>query len=570
MSTECCSSAEYDPLHVVEAPSPELKTCSSILSREKQSIVLSSDQKEHFDRINEILSSYMYYVDSSETGGGKTFVASSVSKHRKLSLFVVAPPMAISSAWEPVTLSYDVPWIEMISYQSLVGRAESGLKHGWLKRENITVGNNTKAVFTVTKRLQDVIDQGILLVFDEAHALKNANTMSMNAAMTLSNAVMKSGGRSRVALLTATLFDKKEHAASFVRILGYVDPERPMFTKGGKPDAITDLIEKCRKMDPDTTADLEEEYRINTSSQDSLISELMYMVILAKTSSAVPSIAYENKEGELIVKDYKDGYYTMKDDEAAILRDAIARLGDAVGYDESTREVKSMENTSFGAITNAMMAVESAKINTFARIIISTLIKNDNCKVIVMVGFVRTIDTLIQLLKSTHELLIEIGIDRDKVNKLALTNVSVLNGEVKMSSRVAGISSFQEDNDNVRILIGTIPTGGQSISLHDLSGNYERTVVVSPGYSAIRMHQVVGRAYRRNVQSNVVARFVYGKVGIREASILAAMSRKAEVLSKVNKVQKESGVLFPGEYPVEENDVYQYFVNFDTLTCLFS
>lgn len=85
---------------------------------------------------------------------------------------------------------------------------------------------------------------------------------------------------------------------------------------------------------------------------------------------------------------------------------------------------------------------------------------------------------------------------------------AVIRGQQNIENeREIEINKFQ--TNKVRIIICMIQSGGQSISLHDTSGNNPRVSLISPSYSSIELIQTLGRIYRANVITPVQQKIIY-------------------------------------------------------------
>lgn len=69
------------------------------------------------------------------------------------------------------------------------------------------------------------------------------------------------------------------------------------------------------------------------------------------------------------------------------------------------------------------------------------------------------------------------------------------------------IKDFQ--TNKVRLLIVQTDAGSESIDLHDLDGNFPRATVISPGYSARKLIQTLGRVDRNGAMSDCVQFIVF-------------------------------------------------------------
>jgi hypothetical protein len=229
--------------------------------------------------------------------------------------------------------------------------------------------------------------------------------------------------------------------------------------------------------------------------------------------------------------DCKNGYFNIKDDEdKAKLIDAISTLHSATKYNDKTGTVE-VGKDNLGSISRSLMKIEESKINTIARISLEILTKVPNSKVGIFVNYSSSIEKLNDL--------------------LATYNPVLLHGSITKEKRQVNIEKFQEPNLNYRVIIANLQVGSTGIDLDDKTGNYPRFALGSPNYIIQNLHQLTYRFLRRDTMSQANFRFVYGKCGRKEVSILNALARKSKVMKETLDEQVEANIKFPGEYDEE-------------------
>lgn len=187
----------------------------------KMELQIRPHQIEHFNRLNDIVSKFDGYLDTSDKGAGKTILTIAMAKRLKLSLIVIGPLDTINM-WKEECNIYGVHLIKGLTYHCLRGTNISPPKNGLL---NISDDDGT---FVSSPEFIKLIKKGVLLVFDEVSNLKN-QTLQLNAAHTLVNTIVsfnKIGKvKSKVALLSATPCDKPEKIDSILKMLGFISSE---------------------------------------------------------------------------------------------------------------------------------------------------------------------------------------------------------------------------------------------------------------------------------------------------------------------------------------------------------
>jgi len=86
----------------------------------------------------------------------------------------------------------------------------------------------------------------------------------------------------------------------------------------------------------------------------------------------------------------------------------------------------------------------------------------------------------------------------------------------KLKGAKFGVYDGSSDKDRqafqankLHVLAVTMSAGGQSINLHDTDGDFPRTALISPSYSARELVQALGRTYRANQASVSIAKIIF-------------------------------------------------------------
>jgi hypothetical protein len=202
-------------------------------------------QESWFNRIIEILSQHHMYVDTSDAGAGKTFAALHTAKKFNSSIFVVCPTTLVEQ-WRLLAEMYEVPVIDVLSYETLRG-TNKGVKHNWLKKSYtsiVTDSGTTKEIeyYETTDSFNKACDIGVLLLLDEPQKVKNVNSLSF-ATQTLVSQIINSG-RSRVGLLSRTPNDREDQILNFFRTCGIMSTREPG-KKINKASVIQESVDMC-------------------------------------------------------------------------------------------------------------------------------------------------------------------------------------------------------------------------------------------------------------------------------------------------------------------------------------
>lgn len=497
----------------------------------KEKIYLKENQIPHVEKLEGILASHYCAFDISMMGAGKTYTTSELSLRLEFEHVIVICPASVESKWRGM-VDYGVNLRHVISYDSLRSKKGKQPKHGLLERKDTLIMNKKGqpergVIFTPTPELITLINEGLLIVFDEAQKFKNKNDV-WHACQALSTAVLKNGGMSRFILLSGTPFDKEEHALHMCKMLGFIraaklyvydNEDRVLKLYGAQ-----ELIDYCNMIDLDATRSF---LRYHPFSKDNVKDNCynMFQKIIK------PAIAVAMPSPKLDIN-IKNGYYKIinKEDSDALTA-AIASLGQAARYNPESGRTEVTGN-SFGLIQIALGNIEKAKLNDMARIAREQLEANPNCKVAIFLNFKK--DSIYKLA--------EIMSDYKPI---------IYNGDVHKNKRADLAAKFQEPNTKHRLFLGNVLTCSVGIDLDDKQGDFPRFVLSSADYKINELHQLTRRFVRLDTKSVCKFRFFYGDVGRLENSILNSLAKKAKVMEDTLEGQKAEGVLFPGQYTDE-------------------
>jgi hypothetical protein len=496
-----------------------------------QPLQLRETQIAHYHRTTEILNSFNFYVDGSEMGTGKTYIAAAHAITRQLPVIVLCPKIA-RQAWLEVCAIYGISLWDLletggvITYDTMRSVKGHQPRHGLLERDDST----KPPTFRATPLLTEIIRSGVLVIFDECQKLKNDGDQ-YHAAKVVMRQLYTVGGRSRAAFLSGTSMNKPEHAKNFLKFVGFIQ-QRNLYSKiqgQVRLEGVDELHSWARLINPKGLESfmLSHPFRSTSVGSKDYVFQLYAEVIRPGVMSIMPSLKLD--------KDVKNGYYRLEPEDEMKYTKGISSLASVAYYNESTGTiVRTKEN--MGAITTALMTIQDAKKKAMARKAREDLMANPNCKVVLFADYykpiedesISTIDYLLQALADFHPL--------------------ELTGRVNENRRSENVSRFQEQNANYRVIVGNPKVGGLSINLHDITGNFPRIMYIMPGYSINELHQATGRISRDGLIGKAIIRFFYGFSGAPENGILSAFARGGEVMEKIH---AEQGTRFPNQYENE-------------------
>ena len=488
---------------------------------------LKDYQIPHVDKIKRILHDTHCAFDMSMMGTGKTFTTSELCLQCKFTCLIAVCPTTVEARWHHMR-NYGVPIYDVVSYQSLRSTKGHQPKHGLLERYDIIKEDGGEDYyFKVTPRFEELVKQGVLLVFDEAQNVKNKSVQA-EACKTLASYILTQTGRSRFMLLSGSPIDKEEHAINIMQLMGFIRSHR-LFVYHKESDRLElrgaqELVDYCNSVNRELTTTVLLENPFLPKNVRHVCYLLFQKVLKPNITSAMPPPPTN------VPIDCKNGYYRMADPDSNDYISAIEDLHHASKYNE-VRGTVNVEGENLGAITNALMQVERPKVATFARKAIEDLEANPNCKVGIFVNYKITLKLIAELLAKYRPL--------------------ILQGNVPKKKREPIIEKFQAPNTEYRVLISNLKVASTGIDLDDKVGIYPRICYASPSYLISDLHQLTRRFLRMDTKSVATIRFVYGSCGRRETSILNALAQKSTVLKETLETQASHGIVFPGEYEEE-------------------
>jgi hypothetical protein len=495
----------------------------------------------------EHLTKWPFSIDNSLMGAGKTHMSLAVKQHLNLPHLIIVSPAGVEATWVKAAELYNIPITYRFSYEGLTVRRGKVSNDLLIRTEDASgEGENKVVIYHPTELYARMVREGVLVILDEFQKIKNASTENHRAAKCLVQQICTTATTSKVLFLSASPFDDDKQVIDFLKMVNIIR-SRTTYRMDYGSIVLTGAAELqafCERLDRGRTQEVVQEHQFFPSRQILKTCAQLYYDVLTKyltTAAPVPQML------RTIQLDCKNGYYNMSEPRIAMLSDGIRRLHRATGYNSLSDEVDTKE-ADWGAITRSLIIIELAKIEIFARKALEFLTSDPNCKVAIMVNFKVPVAMITRILR--------------KYNPL------VLDGSIHKTKRALVVSKFQEPNTNHRVIITNIIVGSLGIDLDDTDGKYPRHLLISPGYKAMVLHQATHRVFRANTKSSAQVRFVFGKCGMEETSILNALSRRKDVMKAAVPKQLEFGehIKFPGEYEREmEEDVEFEIIGFQEL-----
>ena len=284
------------------------------------------------------------------------------------------------------------------------------------------------------------------IIFDEVHRCKNNKSL-------LGKLLMSSKHQCKILMQSATLCDKLEDFLIFGYMLGFYN--KLILGRNWIKGILRDDMKKLDK----TTSSLSENLFPEKGSRmmiEDIGKEFPDNKIVADCYDLDDKSTKEmNNYLEIIKKSIhsKSTYNKNKLCEIALIRQKIEKLKSGIMIEELLKYYKMGKS------------------------------------VVIFVNFLETFDIITTYL-----------------NKLDV-NYSVIKGGQEESERVKNIDLFQYNKN--KILLSTIQSGGESISLHDKNGTNPRVSIISPSFSSLELNQTLGRIYRSNTKSKCLQKIIF-------------------------------------------------------------
>ena len=177
-------------------------------------------------------------------------------------------------------------------------------------------------------------------------------------------------------------------------------------------------------------------------------------------------------------------------------------------------DIKNYSQHTFAVMTIARRKIEMLKVPTMFSLIEELF--DNGISPVLFVSFTDTVEAILKRLS-----------DDKKFDNMVVTIV----GGQSQTQRQKNIEDFQSDKK--RVVIANLRCGSQSISLHDLNGNYPRNSIISPSFSGIDLTQALGRIFRSGGKTSVRQTILFSK-GTIEETIANRVGEKIQSLSMLN------------------------------------
>lgn len=516
-------------------------------------VSLLESQQIHVTRLNGILDKFPFALDMSMLGAGKTYTSTHIAISRGYKHVIVVCPMSVMPKWKMIHATYNIPIKHILGYQALRSVKFKQPKHGLLHRRDFEAVGGGSVEFTPTSYFLKLVDEGLLLIFDEVQNIKNVSSQFLAAqalirAITLRHGSLMETCRpgfvtpppvitepprhtffSHALLLSASPIDKTEQALHVFRVLGVMTDDRiaqyNIHTQSMDWRGLHQIQDFCQALHGRAVA------RVNWESLEMHAYRLFQLSFKLHISSSMPPPSVQTRLRK------RNAFYNIDKEGEEIVKRGLSTLQTAAHWDGSQIHFVSEGTTAqMASVTRSLQIIETGKISLFARVAREALAEPTQ-KVVLAVNFSDTVTDLVELLKEHKPLL--------------------LTGSCTEKQRAETLRLFQEPSPTHRLLICNQSVASTGIDLDDKLGKFPRLALVSPNYSTIMSYQLGHRFQRLDTKSDARVHFVFAKRrgctrqesrDIIEIGVLDALSRKSTVMRETAALGASSGVVFPGDH----------------------
>lgn len=492
------------------------------------------------NRLNRLLQIVRIILNITPMGGGKTFYTIFSAWTFGLSLIVIGLG-TIEEKWRDVAKAFGVPMLAYYNYTGING------KHGkngsttqpkclLIRRVAVPNQNNDGSgdYYQPTELLQALVEQGVMIVFDEASKLKN-ETKTFLAAWTICQYVKNvRQTRTRVVLLSASPADRSSNVSQLLGLMGINDRPQLYIYDKSRPvhervilTGLPSVQNWARRQNNELERQIALRYSIDYNPPVSNIREYAFEVW---TKIVTQRLLLGGPPPELSASIW-NVYCNLEPQYRPALEKALAMMKDAITIDEfgNTRVIMEI-------LTQSLIETSRAKRPLVVQLARTWLEMVPNSKVIIGDMFIESLHYYSQALHYYQPL--------------------EYSGE-------AGVKPYREQNrrrfvnvrDPCRVLNTTIQSGQMGIDMDAKEKGMNILLILLPTYHFLTMYQMSGRVTRADTKSmpTIIVPYVYDNPNrpsdsAMEQNLLRSIAEKTEN-TKAILGQETHCLPFPGEYP---------------------
>jgi hypothetical protein len=440
---------------------------------------LLEPQIPHAERLVNSLYLNGVAFDGSDTGVGKTYVAACVARAMNAPVVIICPKLVMPT-WRKVLASFGLKASLVINYEKLVRGNTPYLKYNRCQKYERWANAVVK------------LPAGSFVIVDEAHRCKGRH--SLNCGLMI--AFKRQGYRALC--LSASAATVATEMKAFGYMLNLHDgglKHEGHYTKNGFSQFCIDHGAEWTGKWGAMSIDLNSP-KVKTAMRKLHVNLTDHQQIMSRlTREEMGSLFPDN---QVVAEAYDMGQHSKKIQSIYNWMNAeIAKLEE---------ETADYSGCILAVITRARRMVELQKVPAILEM--TEDLYDEGKSVVLFVNFTDTIELLTRKLR-----------EREKFRH----TVGLIYGGATDKQRLNDIDDFNADRK--RIIVSNIAAGGQSISLHDLNGNYPRASVINPNFSALQVLQALGRIWRQGGLTKCYQRFLFAANTIEERACYKVQAR---------------------------------------------
>lgn len=537
---------------------------------------MTSDQGEHYNRLDYVSTSHTTMVDTTMAGGGKTIFPLYYSYRKGIKRIIIFCPGTLHQKhWDRHRELHGSPIINIITYDQLRGSTvvenpggKIALAHGLLYR---CYGD----VYEPTELFKHYVEEGdFLIVCDEFHLIKNEDCGKTRAVKALTRYLTLRNmsqpmpmARSFIYFSSMTPFDDPEHVINFGFLSGIIRSPALYDKETGNLTGILELYQYCNYYDPVRTSTIWGTSEIRIDSVKEMAYRLISNVYLRMVSSFVrdchknflskQSIYYSYfdidsigielmKKALSMIRSKPKAIGELSDGADRFLQDAMARQQNTAinNFTQKGMNVPIIPNINFQAkqqtFPEYMIQEEFKKItnnsgvelNNRSGVMYGTMTTQTIKTYYISLRFIQYIFTSVPNVKIVLFLNYKESVDiimrfLSYLNPVAITGDHTCTESVRNSI----VTKFQQPNLELRLLLIMSSIGSDGIELDDTDGNFPRVSIGLPDFYNSRYFQCPGRTFRRFTKSNSLYFFIMiNSDECNEESLDKSINNKSKVM----------------------------------------
>jgi len=421
--------------------------------------LLLEPQKDHAFKLMDSLFLNGVAADLSETGCGKTYVASWIAKNFNTPVVVVCPKIVIPT-WNSVLKSFGIQANCIINFEKLLRGT------GMSEHVEITQKPNVHDEYDIK------FPKNALVIIDEVHKCKAWNSKNAQFLIALKQQKYKT------LLLSATSATNPLEMRSFgfaTLLHNLYNFKDWVLSKGAYRTGRFGAF----------GIDFNSNQTINAMTE--MHDDLFHNIKCASrmTRKQFGKIFPKNRINADVFDmgtntDKINKVYNIMEEELAQLEETSSNYSEHV----------------FAIMTKARRMAELLKVPAMVEMIKDWY--DEGISPVVFVNYTDTVKAIAKKLEKT---------------KLA-DQLCFITGGQSQKQRNTDIDNFQ--NNTKRVMIANLAAGNAGISLHDLQGNNPRASIISPSFSAINLVQALGRIHRAEGKSECMQKIMFAANTIEE------------------------------------------------------